>query len=369
MSTARRATGDQPPAEAGGEFGTPARAARMKRGPLRFVAGLMAVVLIAGLGVVGWYLVRANMALNAIPRVDFETVTPAPPTGTTDPLIPAPSAVATPAPARPAVAPVSTGLNFLLLGTDYSGGGNSRSDTFMVLHVSADRSKIFVISYPRDSWVDIPGHGKGKINWAYQWGGVRLAKQTIEQLSGVGIDHTLHVDFDGFIQLTDVVGGVTVDNPTAFSNMGYNFPAGAVTVSGEEALAYVRARYGLPRWDLSRAANQRAVVKAIIVKTLRPQIIGNPVTFDRLLTESADCITVDKGLTNDVVRELALSMKIDSSSDIVLMQAPISGFDTLSNGDSIDVVDWKKMAALSAAIKSDTIGDYVAQYGTRGYNF
>ena len=265
--------------------------------------------------------------------------------------------------------PATAGLNFLLLGTDYSGGGNSRSDSFMLLHVSADRSKIYVISYPRDSWVDIPGHGKGKINWAYQWGGVPLAKQTIEQLAGVGIDHTLHVDFDGFIELTGVVGGVTVNNPNAFSNMGYDFPAGDVTVSGEEALAYVRARYGLPRWDLSRAANQRAVVKAMIVKTLRPQVIGNPVTFDRLLTEAAQCIEVDKGLTNDVVRELALSMKIDSNDDIVLLQAPISGFDTLSNGDSIDVVDWPKMTALSRAITSDTIGDYVAKYGTRGYNF
>ncbi len=357
MSTVRPTGDDQP------------TAARKKRRPLRVLAGLLSVVLLAGVGVVGWYLVRTTVALNAIPRVDFETVTPAPPSGTTDPLIPAPSAVATPAPARPEVAPASTGLNFLLLGTDYSGGGNSRSDSFMVLHVNADRSKIYVISYPRDSWVDIPGHGKGKINWAYQWGGVRLAKQTIEQLSGVGIDHTLQVDFDGFIALTDVVGGVTVDNPTAFSNMGYNFPAGPVTVSGEEALAFVRARYGLPRWDLSRAANQRAVVKAIIVKTLRPQVVGNPVTFDRLLTQSADCIAVDKGLTNDVVRDLALSMKIDSSSDIVLLQAPISGFDTLRNGDSIDVVDWTKMAALSTAIRNDTLAGYVAKYGTRGYNF
>nr|NLI51510.1 LytR family transcriptional regulator [Propionibacterium sp.] len=342
-------------------------APKRRRGPLRLLAGALAVILIAGAGLAGWYLLRANMALNAIPRVDFETVTPSP--SGTDPLVPAPTPVATPEPARPAVAPVETGLNFLLLGTDYSGGGNSRSDSFMVLHVSADRSKIFVISYPRDSWVDIPGHGKGKINWAYQWGGVSLAKKTIEQLSGVGIDHTLHVDFDGFIALTDVVGGVTVDNPTAFSNGGYNFPAGPVTVSGEKALAYVRARYGLPRWDLSRAANQRAVVKAIIVKTLRPQVIGNPVTFDRLLTEAAQCITVDKGLTDDVVRALALSMKIDSNADIVLLQAPISGFDTLRNGDSIDVVDWKKMDALSQAIRTDTIGDYVAKYGTKGYNF
>lgn len=357
MSTARRAAG---------ESGQPT-APKKRRGPLRILAGLLAVVLVAGVGVAGWYLLRANLALNAIPRVDFETITPAP-TGT-DPLIPAPTPVATPAPARPAVAPAEAGLNFLLLGTDYSGGGNSRSDSFMVLHVSADRSKIYVISYPRDSWVDIPGHGKGKINWAYQWGGVSLAKKTIEQLSGVGIDHTLHVDFDGFIALTDVVGGVTVDNPTAFSNGGYDFPAGSVTVSGEKALAFVRARYGLPRWDLSRAANQRAVVKAIIVKTLRPQVIGNPVTFDRLLTEAAKCITVDKGLTDDLVRQLAFSMKIDSNADIVLMQAPISGFDTLSNGDSIDVVDEKKMAALSQAIKSDTIGDYVAKYGTKGYNF
>ena len=339
---------------------------RKRRTPLRVLAAVVGVVLIAGIGVVGWYLVRANMALNAVPRVDFATVTPTPEPSDN---VPAKPAVASPAPAAPAVAPVSTGTNFLLLGTDYAGGGNSRSDTFMVVHVSADRSKLYVISYPRDSYVPIPGYGKGKINWAYQWGGVPLAKQTLEQLSGVGIDHTLHVDFDGFIALTDVVGGVTVNNPTAFSAGGYDFPAGPVELSGAKALAFVRNRYNLPRWDLSRAANQRAVVKAIIVKTLRPEVIGNPVTFDRLLAGAAACVQVDKGLTDSVVRDLALSMRIKSNADIVLMQAPISGFDSLPNGDSIDVVDWTKMAALSQAIKTDTLAAYVAKYGTKGYDF
>lgn len=357
--TAPRRTADQP---------------RKKRGPLRILAIVLSVLL-AGVGFVGFYLVRAQMALTAIPRVDFDAETPAPlPTGVpTLPdgqlVPPAPTAAGTPVPERPPVAPADAGLNFLLLGTDDASGGSSRSDTFMLLHVSADRSKIYVISFTRDSYVDIPGYGKGKINWAYQWGGVKLAKQTIEQLTGVGIDHTLRVDFDGFISLTEVVGGVTVDNPSAFSNSGYQFPKGQVTVSGEEALAFVRARYGLPRWDLSRAANQRSVVKAIIVKTLRPEIIGNPVTFDRLLAKSANIIQVDKGLTDDVVRNLALSMRIKSNSDIVLLQAPITGFGSLKNGDSINLIDGPKTAALSEAIKTDTIGDYVAKYGTRGYNF
>lgn len=348
-----------------------------KRKLLRGLALALALVLVAGASVAGWYLVRANMALTAIPRVDFDTYTPPPDApvspdpsgGTTTAPVPSPTVVNTPLPERPAVAPATTGLNFLLLGTDYAGGGSSRSDSFMVVHVSADRTKVYVISYPRDTYVDIPGHGKGKINWAYQWGGVPLAKRTIEQLSGVGIDHTLHVDFDGFISLTDIVGGVTVNNPTAFSNGGWDYPAGDITLSGEKALLYVRTRYGLPRWDLSRAANQRAVVKAIIVKTLRPEVIGNPVTFDRLLGQAAGIVQVDKGLTNDLVRDLALSMKIRSNSDIVLMQAPISGFGSLQNGDSINIVDWPKMNALSSAIQNDDIGSYVAKYGTKGYNF
>ena len=345
---------------------TPARVVTDKprrRRPLRIVAAVLAVVLVAGVGVIGWYLIRAKLALDAVPRVDFETVAPSP--GVDDDAAPKPTTTLSPEPARPAVA--SAGTNFLLLGTDDASGGNSRSDSFMVLHINADHTKAYIISYPRDSYVDIPGYGKGKINWAYQWGGVALAKKTIEQLSGVGIDHTLHVDFDGFIGLTEVVGGVTVNNPYAFSTGQYNFPVGDVELSGDKALAYVRNRYNLPHWDLDRAANQRNVVKAIIVKTLKPQVIANPVTFNQLLDKASTCIQVDKGLTSDTVRDLALSMRLTTSDSIVLMQAPISGFANLPNGDSIDVVDQPKMDALSAAIKADTIDDYVAKYGKRGY--
>ena len=338
---------------------TPARVVTDKprrRRPLRIVAAVLAVVLVAGVGVIGWYLIRAKLALDAVPRVDFETVAPSP--GVDDDAAPKPTTTLSPEPARPAVA--SAGTNFLLLGTDDASGGNSRSDSFMVLHINADHTKAYIISYPRDSYVDIPGYGKGKINWAYQWGGVALAKKTIEQLSGVGIDHTLHVDFDGFIGLTEVVGGVTVNNPYAFSTGQYNFPVGDVELSGDKALAYVRNRYNLPHWDLDRAANQRNVVKAIIVKTLKPQVIANPVTFNQLLDKASTCIQVDKGLTSDTVRDLALSMRLTTSDSIVLMQAPISGFANLPNGDSIDVVDQPKMDALSAAIKADTIDDYTA---------
>lgn len=365
----------------------------------RLLAGALAVALIAAVGVLGWYVTRVNRALEAIPRVDFESVAPVDPKAPTPdagravPTLATPSAAApsqsgvggtlggaserpAPAqpaasapPARPAVAPTSTGLNFLLLGTDFADSGVSRSDSFMVVHVAADRSKVYIISYPRDSYVDIPGYGKGKINWAYQWGKVPLAKRTLEQLTGVGIDHTLHVDFDGFINLTSAVGGVTVYNATDVTVGKYHYPVGNITIEGEEALFFVRNRYGLPRWDLSRAENQRNVVKAIIMKTLTPEVLLNPSKFSSVLSEAATCIEVDQGLTPDVVRELALSMRLRSSNDIVLMQAPISGFGTLSDGDSVDIVDQPKMDALSAAIKSDTIDAYVAKYGKKGYNF
>jgi polyisoprenyl-teichoic acid--peptidoglycan teichoic acid transferase len=348
----------------------PSPAAHQKRRrPLRALAAVLALVLVAGIGVGAWYVLRANLALNAIARVNFDSMAPGQPTDSALPGVdtaPQPT-VTSAAPSRPEVAPETAGLNFLLMGTDLADGGVSRSDSLMVLHVSADRSKIFVISYPRDSYVDIPGHGKGKINWAYQWGGVPLAKQTIEQLSGVGIDHTLHVDFEGFIGLTGVLGGVTVYNPYDVTVGKYHYPVGDVELSGEKALMFVRNRYNLPHWDLDRAANQRNVIKAIIVKAMRPATLANPATFVALLSGAAACIQVDTGLTDDVVRDLALSMKLSSNEDVVLMQAPISGFGSLPNGDSIDVVDWPKMDALSAAIRSDTIGDYVAKYGKRGY--
>ena len=128
--------------------------------------------------------------------------------------------------------------------------------------------KAYIISFPRDMYVNIPGYGKNKINAAFAFGGAPLAVRTLENLTGVRMDHVVLIDFEGFIRLTEDLHGVTVTNKTAFSSHGFDYPKGKITIAGEEALWFVRERHQLPGGDLDRAENQRNVIKAIVQKGL-----------------------------------------------------------------------------------------------------
>nr|WP_269449826.1 LCP family protein [Auraticoccus cholistanensis] len=245
---------------------------------------------------------------------------------------------------------------------DLSNPDAGRSDTLMVAHLSGDRQTAYLISFPRDMYVEIPGYGQDKINAAFAYGGTALTVQTVESLLDTRMDHLAVVNFEGFIELTDAVGGITVDNEHAFSSHGYDYPEGPVELSGEKALWYVRERYSLPNGDFDRAENQRKVVQAIVAKGLSPQVIADPAAFTAFVSGIASHTAVDAALTDEVIRETALSLRLDGASDIVLLQAPVLGTDTTASGQSIDVVDFDQLAELGEAMSSDTMDEYVAKY-------
>lgn len=267
---------------------------------------------------------------------------------------------------RPSADPAATGaMNFVLLGSDSRDPDDSeagRSDTIMVVHLNKAHDEAYITSFPRDMYVDIPGHGKNKINAAFALGGTQLMVQTLESLLGTRMDHVVMVDFEGFIKLTESLGGVTVKNKTAFSSHGFDYPKGEITIAGEEALWFVRERKSLPDGDLDRAENQRNVIKAIVAKGLSPEVVTNPTAFTDFIGGVAEHVTVDSSLTDQVIRDLALSLRL-TAADIHLLQAPISGFGTSPDGQSIDVVDEARLAALGKAMKSDTMDAYVEKYG------
>jgi len=267
--------------------------------------------------------------------------------------------------ARPSKEPLETGtLNYVLLGSDSrdpDNEGNGRSDTIMMVHLNAKRTKAYIISFPRDMYVDIPGYGRNKINAAFAFGGAPLAVRTLESLTGVRMDHVALIDFEGFIRLTEDLHGVTVTNKNAFSSHGFEYPKGKITIAGEQALWFVRERHQLPGGDLDRAENQRNVIKAIVVKGLSAKVISDPTTFINFIGNVAKHLTVDNDLTDSEIRRAALSLRL-TGKDIELLQAPISGFGSTSDGQSIDVVDSAKMSELSSALKKDKLSEYMKKY-------
>lgn len=267
-------------------------------------------------------------------------------------------------PSRPAASATAAGsFNYVLMGSDSRAEGDrGRSDVLMLAHVPPGRDKVYVVSFPRDMWVDIPGRGHAKINAAYAYGGDALATRTLESLVGVRMDHAAKIDFEGFMGLTEELGGVTVNNRVASSVGQYSWPKGEITIQGDEALTYVRQRHGLPGGDLDRAERQRAVVKAILMKMMSANVLANPVTFNNVMGKLGQYFTVDAGLTNDVLFSTATSLKVSSGNDIVILQAPISGFGTSADGQSIDVVNDAQLEEMGKAIRTGSMADYAAKY-------
>jgi polyisoprenyl-teichoic acid--peptidoglycan teichoic acid transferase len=251
-------------------------------------------------------------------------------------------------------------LNFVVMGYDSREPRVTRSGSLMILHLNAKRDQAYFISFPRDTWVSIPGHGNNKINAAYGIGGPKLTVSTLENLTDTQMDHAAMLDFRGFAKLTDEVGGVTVYNKTAFTAHGFDYPKGNITVSGERAIYFVGERRALPRGDFDRATNERNVVRGIIAKTLSTKIITDPTRLVSVVSGAAEHLTVDKGLTDSKIRNTVLSLRL-SNKDVHLMKAPVSGKAT-KRGQPVDVVDKAKLAELRIALREDRVDEYLAKY-------
>lgn len=288
-----------------------------------------------------------------------------------------------PASTRPTKAAVPAGkqepLDILLGGsdlrsTDQTTGNDAsepkaweasgqRTDAIMLIHISGDRKTIDVMSIPRDSWVSIPGHGKNKINAAYSFGGPSLYIQTIEQVTGVRIDHLAFIDWDGFKALTDAVGGIdlTFDKSVKGAS-GAVFGPGTVHLDGTQALDYVRERKSLPGGDFDRQKRQQNFLRAVMKKTLSQGTLSNPITLTKALDAATNNLSVDDQFTTAQMRDLALSLRSIRSSDVTFMSVPNGG--TGMEGDqSVVYLDTARCALLFAAVKKDQMPEYLKEYG------
>ncbi|WP_448615670.1 LCP family protein [Modestobacter sp. URMC 112] len=295
----------------------------------RVVAGLLSLVLLGTSGW-GWYLGRVAEA--TVNRTD-----------------------AIPSAGNEGAGGVEA-LNLLLVGNDsraslteeqlaeLNAGTDSgtNTDTMILVHVPADGSKASFVSFPRDSYVEIPGYGWDKLNAAYAHGyqdseaaseegrlaaGAQLLVKTISSLTGLQIDHYAEVDLLGFFELSSVVGGVEVNLCAPVDDSYYSgavFDAGPQTISGADALEFVRQRHGLPRGDFDRIVRQQVFIAGVLRKMLSEDVLLDVGKQRELVQAAANSLTVDQSLN---LLQLAQQMQTVTPGSIDFQTVPNLGTD------------------------------------------
>ncbi|HEU5470373.1 MAG TPA: LCP family protein [Actinophytocola sp.] len=267
-------------------------------------------------------------------------------------------------PGRPAQA---AGTNWLIVGSDSRAGltaedqerlttgdvKGQRTDTMMLLHIPDNDTKPTLVSLLRDSYVDIPGKGKNKLNAAYAQGGPQLLARTVETATGLRLDHYVEIGFGGFADMVDAVGGVEmclkepIEDPLA----GISLPAGCQELDGQQALGYVRTR-ATPRADLDRVIHQREFIGALTDKATSAGTLLNPFKFVPLLASAPGAFTVDEGDHLHNLPSLAFAIGGAASGETVTTTVPIGGSIRTKVGSAV-TWDEKKAEQLFDALRTD----------------
>jgi LCP family protein required for cell wall assembly len=256
--------------------------------------------------------------------------------------------------ALPATTNSSAGTNWLITGADSRQGlsrtqidqlhvgfdmGTLNSDSVMLLHMGS--GKPVLISIPRDSYVDIPGHGMNKLNAALGIGGPTLLIQTVESVTGLQINHYMGIGFGGLVSVVNSVGGVQMCLPAAIqdSYSGVNLKAGCQNLNGDQALSFVRDRHSFATSDLQRIQDQRAFLKALLDKGMSPGVYLNPFRALPFASTSASSMSVDKGTSLLDLLQAAMALQNPQSGTV-----PISNPAYMTNAG--EAVEWNRSEAL-----------------------
>jgi LCP family protein required for cell wall assembly len=272
-----------------------------------------------------------------------------------------------PAPATPEQVADAEPVTFLLVGSDTRAepepgeppGG--RSDAIMLARFSADRQHAQLISIPRDSWVDIPGHGRNKINASYAFGGPTLLIETVEQLTQVRIDHYVAIDFDGLIHVTDDLGGVDVVVAETTSNGPHTFPAGLNHLDGEQARWYLAQRYGLPGGDFDRVKRQQQYLQSMFGKLFSSNTFTDPGRLDSSLLAVTSAVSIDDTLGNTDLLALAYSLRNVTPDDIDFFTAPVLGTG-MEGPASVVYLDTVSCERMWAYLRGDSLAQNAAEF-------
>jgi LCP family protein required for cell wall assembly len=242
---------------------------------------------------------------------------------------------------RPAA---GAGTNWLIVGSDSRQGlsnaqaaqlhtgsaadvAGGRTDTVMVAHLPANSTTPTMVSLLRDSWVPVPGYGNNKINAAYALGGPQLLVRTVEQATGLRIDHYAEIGLGGFAGVVDDVGGVNMclPQPVKDSYAGIDLPPGCQNLNGANALGYVRSRHAFATSDFARTQHQRQFVGAPADKVASPAVLADPFRFVPMMLDLPHALTVDEGDHLQNLVAMGWALRGISSGGVTTTAVPIGG--------------------------------------------
>ena len=362
---------DSAPIESSGK---PRHGVKQRKGLRAAVIAVLAVVLVVGGGVV-WIWSDLNSKLNKV-GIDHILDTTRPPSSTPTASVKYPG---DPFAGKP--------VNVLVLGTDSREGGNQtvagddpggvRSDTTFIAHISADRQRAYVVSIPRDTWITIPkclaedgsiipeaGWMHMGFNAAFAYGydsgggiatGAACAIRAVEAMSDVRIDAYMVVDFQGFIEVVDALGGLDVTLLCAVKSSAarINLPKGVVHLDGKAAIGLARARKGTGLGDgsdLQRIRRQHALFSAIAAKTVSLNYITDFPKLYQLVGAVMSSITTDLGSDVTAVAGFAYSLKDLDMDNVTFITIPIGD---AGNGVNVVILDYLAQPVWTA-LREDT---------------
>ncbi|MEU9418518.1 LCP family protein [Streptomyces sp. NPDC048272] len=249
--------------------------------------------------------------------------------------------------------------NILLIGSDSRSGkenarygqdrGTQRSDTVILLHLPADRKSAAAVSIPRDLMTDVPSCLKAdgqrtreqlaQFNWAFEWGGAACTIRTVEKLTGIRVDHHMVVDFNGFKQMVNAVGGVEVclGRPVDDTEAKLRLPAGRHLLQGEQALGFVRARHSLGNGsDTDRMERQQQFLGSLVNKVQSNGVLLNPTRLYPLLDAATSSVTTDPGLASlRGLYELVRGVRNIPTEHITFLTVPRRPYPSNPNRDEL----------------------------------
>ncbi|MFY1637713.1 LCP family protein [Solwaraspora sp. WMMB335] len=309
------------------------------------IFGLSLLLVVGGVATAGWLYARSVES-----QVDKVAVFPAVPE------------------AQRPVKAVEQATNFLLVGSDSRDpdtSSGSRTDTIILAHLPADRQSVQMISIPRDTWVTVPdgdgGEGpKDKINSAYARGGTPLLVQTVEAFTGVRIDHVVLIDFGGFAEIVDAVGGIDLAVNETFTSVHppfRQFTAGIQHMDGQTALDYARQRKQFADGDFTRMRHQQEIIAAVIDQAGSSGLLTDPGRLNGFLRATADAVTVDESTS---VFDTVWALRQLRSGDMTMLTSPSSGTGQ-QQGQSVVFPDEQTAAGLYEAVRADTLDEWLRE--------